>query len=642
MSIESKAVQYFESKGWMETAKFSDDHVMLELCPICGKDGWHFYVNISPEKDGLYSCKVGGCEGNLTKLRQELGDTQQKTEAHTELTSTSDWAKDKKPDVLPNVAACYSRLINDVDALDYLMNTRGWSRRVIDELQLGLMAQHGKKYLVIPYLDQTGQIVFSKYRSLPPAEKAFFISKGHPTRLYNETCIQPEMEELTLLEGEGDTITMLDWGITSVVGVPGAGNKKTEWITKIDKARPKKIYILFDNDKAGQQGAAELAKKLMLNTELPTPLSIVLPPFETHDGDEGKDISDFKRAGHTREEFEALKEKALPFEVKGVATLGDALDRLEQELLGKELLAPRYATQFASLNTKLGGFERGDIVDIIAGEKQGKSSFALNLIEHLVSTYNESGLFECLEMPDTRLARKWVSMVTKTDDSPAKTPEEARARMLVMREAIVTAKQIAGSREADLLFGFTRVKDPEEIYDTIRQAVRRYGVRFVVVDNIQLLADQTLKNQNHRTTHLSQISKKLKALALELEIVMFRIVQPNRIREGEVASHLNADGSSQLAKDCDATIALHRNTKMKLSADDLKQIGFMDEDQSFEPQLYTRVSITRYAAGGMCTLKFQGEYSLVSEWTSDEAAGLTNPVQAGLDMKTIAVPVGGY
>jgi len=642
MSIESKAVQYFESKGWMETAKFADDHVILEVCPLCANTHYKFYCNISPEKDGLFDCKVCMATGNLFKLRQELGDTQPKSEAPTELTSTSDWAKDKKPDVLPNVAACYNRLINDVDALDYLMNTRGWSRRIIDELQLGLMNQHGKKYLVIPYLDANGQITFAKYRTLPPAEKMFFISKGHPTRLYNEPCIQPEMEELLICEGEADCISLLDWGITSVVGVPGAGNKKTEWITKIDKARPKRIYILFDNDKAGQQGAAELAKKLMLNTELPTPLSIVLPPFETHDGEEGKDISDFKRAGHTREEFEALKEKALPFEVKGVATLGDALDRLEAEMQGKDVLAPRYVTQFPSLNKKLGGFERGDVIDIISEGKVGKTTLALNIVDHLVKTYNEPGLIVCLEMPDTRLARKWVSMVTRTDDSPSQTTEDGRAKMIAMKAAITQAKEIVGTREADLLFGYTQVKDPEDMYDMIRQAVRRYGVRFVVLDNVQLLADQTLKNQSHRTTHLSQISKKLKGLNMEMETVLFRIVQPNRGRDGEVASHRNADGSSQLEKDCDGSVSLHRNSKMKLSSDDLREMKFVDEELSFEPQLHAWVSITRYAPGGRCTLRFQGEYSLVSEWTNDEVAGFSKPVSTGLDMQTIQVSPSQY
>ena len=47
---------------------------------------------------------------------------------------------------------------------------------------------------------------------------------------------------------------------------------------------------------------------------------------------------------------------------------------MEDETNGKEDAAPTYATQYPELN-KLVGFEDGDVIDIVAPEKVGKTTF---------------------------------------------------------------------------------------------------------------------------------------------------------------------------------------------------------------------------------------------------------------------------
>ena len=70
-------------------------------------------------------------------------------------------------------------------------------------------------------------------------------------------------------------------------------------------------------------------------------------------------------------------------------------------------------------------------------------------------------------------------------------------------------------------------------------------------DNLQCLCDDTLKNQAHRTVHLSQISKQLAKIAKDYRVKMLRILQPKRIERGQLLGTNDVDGSSQVAKDCD-------------------------------------------------------------------------------------------
>lgn len=629
MSIEdvSKAEIYVQQKAW--AYRVSDDEMLLEICPVNQCDNYHFYMKRGGEKDGLWDCKKCGESGGLYGLREKLGDREHNLE------STKDMANAvRKPDPLPNVPASQAALIADEACINYLHDHRGFSIDLIKKRFLGMMAQNGKKYLVIPYIENN-RVVYAKYRTFPPAEKAFFCPKGYETRLYNADCVTQGMDELLMVEGELDAISCIGQGITNVVGVPGANSKKMAWISRLDAATPKKIYILYDNDttgktNVGQEAAETLAKRIALNSSMPVPFNILLPEFETFDGKPGKDINDWFRAGNTKEDFEELKKTATPFEVRGVVSTSDALSELEAQLEGKEILQPTYTTGWESLNLILGGFEPGDVVDFLADAKIGKSTMVLNLLDHLVGMYAEPGLNYCLEMPNARMIRKWVSHVTQTDDSPPISVEDGIERMKLMRAAIPKARAIANARTADLLFCDRPVRHPDEVYETFYQAVRRYGVRFACIDNLQLLCDLTLGRgrSENRTVHMSQISKNFKALATELKLVMFRIVQPKKIYRGDIASHEDADGSSQISKDSDATVVLHRTKKAQTTQAQFESIGFLEAESAFEPQLYTKVSLSRYAAGGIRTLYMDGARSTVRELTPAERGRIKMPTQS--------------
>jgi twinkle protein len=425
------------------------------------------------------------------------------------------------------------------------------------------------------------------------------------------------MEDVILVEGETSTLSCLSQGIDKVVGIPGANVKKAVWIKRLNDAAPKKIYILYDNDKVGQKAAKEMAKRIGLAKVY----NILLPDFQTIEGNVGKDINEWFRAGHTLEEFQTLKAQSTRFDVDGVTSLGLALDELQADIEERGT-DPTLITPWESLNKKLGGMEWGDLVGIIGEAKTGKSSVCLNWLDYY-SAIGLPSMFYCLEMTPKRLARKWCSFVTETDDTPGASK--------ICVATVKRAKEIAAARSGDLLFAYSRGGNKEEVFDTIRQAVSLYGVKVVCFDNLQLLC----RSIDHSAQETSILTKSFKDLAMELGIVIILVVQPNRVKEGEIVAARNAMGSSAIEKDVDSMIVLHRKRIAQIK--DAEFMGFMDTDATFEPNMFVKVDLNRYGPGGITTLLMEGHISRVREFNTEELNLLPKQNMGGIATESIAV-----
>lgn len=621
---KSAALALIVSQGWNWQGP-TGGQVQVETCPFCHKGEFKFYIAVSdPQestRDGLYFCHHGNCQttGNLRTLQESLGLR------IAGVDSRKEWSgKAEKPDDLPNADLCHATLLSSADAMDYLLNVRGFTKEVIERQKLGLKEKvyfrkaGESRALVIPYLSVEGNVTFAKYRTLPPAEKDFTCPSGWEAGLYNSPALNDDCKEIIMVEGEADCLSLLSHGIENVVGVPGAGVKKHAWIEVIDRVNPK-VYILFDSDQAGTKGAQELASRIGLEKCL----KVVLPKGV-------KDINAYFQGGGTVEGFEEMKHKAVLFDVTGVTSSKDALQQLEDELNGKVDLAPTYTTQWPELN-KLVGFEDGDVIDIVAPEKVGKTTFGLNLLDHMVKTYGEDGLLVCLEMTQARLARKWVSLVTSFEDKITEPgSEESKAKLLELKAAVVTAREIQRARSADLYFAYPQlVKEPEDVFKLIRDCIRRYGVKWIMFDNVQRLCDDTLKNQGHRTVHMSQISKQFAKIAKDYRVKMIRILQPKRIEKGQIITTNDVDGSSQVAKDCDSMITMWRSVlgEMKKSEYEEESIGFAETVQSFDPKTKLTVGLSRYSSGGSCYVFCDGARSQFRSYKEEEKAQLNANLQ---------------
>jgi len=573
----------------------------------------------------------------LHSLKQHLGLTTQ------DITSTKDWGGDaKKVDPLPDVEACHVALMEDSDALDYLHNIRGFSLDIIKECKLGMKLHKFKetgevRALVIPYL-LNGNCIWAKYRTLPDPNdlkkvpKAFSAPHGWDATLYNIGVLHDDTKEIILVEGECNTIAAMDKGITNVCGVPGANVKKAEWIAKLDPLE--KVYIAYDKDKVGQKAAQEIASRIGINRCY----KIVLPDFSvtTDSGDvrKGKDINEWFTQGEgTSELFELLKSEAVLFDVDGVSsTLGamdEFLDELDNKGAGQKYVWP--------LVQDIVQFDEGDVIDILGPEKQGKTTLGMNLMEYMVETYKENGVIICLEMRRTRLVRKWMCHKAGIADNLTKTPEDEQALAQQFKDAIPKLKELVANREGELLFCYPNYQTEEDIYKLIIDIIRRYGTKWIMVDNLQLICDTTIKGKN-RTQHLSEISKRIAKIGKDYGCQMVRLLQPHRIAENKLATSDSVDGASQVAKDCDAMLVINRNKVGEISKETFAQGGFIQTDGSFSPEMLISAGLSRYSAGGTTTVYFNGATSTVCKLTEGKIAAMTaNTGNVGYEKQAAAL-----
>ena len=271
--------------------------------------------------------------------------------------------------VQPDGTVMYSSIIEkNVDLVQTIFAVSGLSAKKGVEI---IKNKANKFWVCVPKRDKRGSHVTTSGASI---KKTTILFSG------NVYCVQVPSSYILirrggtiLITGNCDALSLMSQGIENVVGVPGANVHKAAWVETLDKLSPK-IYILYDSDKAGTKGAQELASRIGLDKCL----KILLPSGV-------KDINEFFTKGGTLEQFEEMKHRAIQFDVTGVASASSALDEIEEELNGKSDLSPTYVTQWPKFN-ELIGFENGDVIDIVAGAKVGKTTLGLNLIDHMVST----------------------------------------------------------------------------------------------------------------------------------------------------------------------------------------------------------------------------------------------------------------
>ena len=619
----SVALQFIQSQGWNWKAGTAPN-IELEVCPSCKHSNFgHFYMEIhgpSDEKksrDGLFMCQRCGVGGNLYSLKQKLGLVD------ANFGSQKEWASsEKKVDPLPNTDEAHQALMADADALDYLMNIRGWSREIIVRQKIGLVPKHyfkkaGEvKALVFPYL-VNGNTVWVQYRTCPNINdlstppKDFTSPHGWDAVLYNGEILKEGLKEVCMVEGAGNCITALDHGIVGICGIPGANQKKAEWIDTLDKIGVEKVYICYDKDKAGQRAAQEIASRIGIERCW----KITLPDFMvTTDAGvtrPGKDLNEwFVSGGGTKEKWEELKADAQLFDVDGVTNTQGAVDEFLEELEGRGAGMKYKFPLFSHLVQ----FDEGDRIDLMAEGKVGKTALGVQIMEHMVNDYHETGAVICLEMTRAKLARRWVCHKTGINDFLPETEEQTLALTNQFRAAIPALKEEVANRDGDLLFCYPKYQSADDIYKLVIDCIRRYGAKWIMLDNLQRLCDTTIGNRN-RTQYLSEISKMLSQICKDYNVQMLLILQPHQIGQGRIISGRDADGSSQISKDCDCLITLHRNTVGEMTKDEVEKAGYIKTNETFRPEMLVSVVLSRYSAGGQDEFYFNGATSTLMALT---------------------------
>jgi 5S rRNA maturation endonuclease (ribonuclease M5)/replicative DNA helicase len=666
--------KYLKYKGW--DYRLSGNQAQIEQCQFCLSMGYKFFINV---ENGLFDCKKGACgkRGNLYQLMDKLGDRDQMPKRSTwndedeEVTAAHKGkpidgivdiksSGEKKREKIPNVEQFHEDLLANNDVMNYLADERGWDYDTIVKMKIGIAQRdieiedgQYKSLTCVTYPYFTGKACnFVKFRTLPTTTegvpegfKGFSSVRGWDVPLYNSSAVKKGMEYLILVEGEADTLSVLQLGEENVAGVPGVNNVKITWDQLMDI--PKKKYLLFDNDEAGQVGAQKFAERFG-NVGF---YNIVIPQRELleekyEDGKTrtvSKDVGEWITAGGTLEELHQLMEDARQFDIEGVSSIDSALDELER-FIAENGSGMKYDSPWAELNNRMGGAEDGHLIILQAPEKSGKTTAALNWGDFLCDRngypaydddgklipwaskphpLNENVYFECMEMKPVELSRKWVAFKTQTND------DSGKGKSQITTEVIREGKRIMRARSNYMLFGIAEYDKLDEVFERWKTIVRRYGVKVFIFDNLQALADTLWSGERmgNRPAFMSRITKKIKQFALAHNLLFLLLAQSKRT-DG-ISNSDSLEGSGSPAKDCDTMITANRaKTNTAKNVEELDELVEMENESAQTPIIYMDVGLSRHSKGGACKLYLEGEMSTVRDLKDSEKASAQTAAMA--------------
>jgi len=569
---------FVQAQGW--NCRESGTQIVVEVCPLCGKDNGHFYMHAL---EGLWDCKVCGEKGTLYQLKERLGLI-----GSGGITSIGQ-AVGSAPKTIPmdKIRRGHEALLKDPEAMRYLTQGRGWSERIIRRCQLGLVEHEGIRWLGIPHFRQ-GRPVNIKWRSLPPAEKEFSREPGCLSILFNEDCLE-RCSDAILCEGESDAITLLDRGFENVVATTTGASTLPP--TSYDRlAKLDRIVIAYDTDPSGQKGAREVAKRLGIEKCYRVQL-----PEGVHD------VNDYFLKGGTADGFRQLLTEARPFDVETVASFVQALDRLAEDRVTRTWDQIDETVPWPNVQKLVKRWRAGDLIVLSSPPDTGKTTFAIGVLLHWALRGHPVLLYS-LEMNLERLTEHILCAHYKITDESI-TPG-------------VIEKAKAEFAEIPLYLGHDpRHVDRKGIIDTLRQAAKRYGLRLIGFDHLHFLA----RSIDRRTEEIGIITKSFKLLASEVEVPILLIAQPRKTQPDVVMTGFDLKDSIDIYADADQLIILHREQvgESKGSAAVTEaQEGGREDNKS--PITLVRIGKGRYVALRDTLLHLEGERHYFRELTALE------------------------
>jgi len=225
------------------------------------------------------------------------------------------------------------------------------------------------------------------------------------------------------------------------------------------------------------------------------------------------------------------------------------LDELEKLMTPGQKLGVE--TGFKAFDYMTGGLRPGQLTIVAGRPAMGKSAFMLNMCENMVRR-GVPALYFSLEMPANELATRVVLSRADTNIEVIRNGFLDHASKLRIMDA--STEFSSEPLYVDDRGGLTML----DIRGRARLAVRRWGVKIIFVDYLQLVSHTGAQS---RENEVGFVSRGLKAMAMELGVPVVAAAQVNRKAEDRSdnrpkMSDLRESGS--IEQDADLVCLLHR------------------------------------------------------------------------------------
>lgn len=213
-------------------------------------------------------------------------------------------------------------------------------------------------------------------------------------------------------------------------------------------------------------------------------------------------------------------------------------------------------TGYVDFDEMTAGLQKADLIIVAGRPSMGKTSFAMNIVEHVAIQEQRPVAVFSMEMPGEQLAMRMMSSLGHINQKKVRTGKLEDEDWPRLTSAVNLLA------EAPIFIDDTPALSPTELRARARRLAREqeHGLGLIVVDYLQLM--QVPGTSENRTGEISEISRSLKSLAKELNCPVMALSQLNRSLEQRpnrrpVMSDLRESGA--IEQDADLIAFIYRD-----------------------------------------------------------------------------------
>lgn len=524
MHIDSDKVQKAKEKLGVRNAELIaqmlelpdyDEKNMKACCPYHHEDTPSFIYN--PKKHN-FKCFGCGINVDLIDVYMQKGNTYLQAcqklfkEAEMDIPFGEAGVKTKTQYRYPHSES------DDIEPIHKYFNRRGISDETLEYLGVG-SDRNGNA--VFNFYDDNDVLTMVKYRparTVNKGEPKMWCQKDADTApiLFNMNRINTS-QPLLITEGECDCMSAIESGYFNTVSVP-LGVQNTHWIEECwDWLEGfSEIIIAFDNDEAGMKARKDVIYRLgTWRTKY-----IDYPKQIVKDGKtyRTKDMNDCLQAGGAGYVLTMIT-NAKDIPVSSVVDFTDVDDLDVSDMTG-------VTTGIKPLDKKLIKLFDGTLTILSGRPASGKTSLIDQSIATAIDDGNSVFLFS-KEMPE-RMSTNWFNYILAGRRNLVnKTTPDGESYSVVSYEAKQKIKEFYKNKL--FIYKDSEPNDITSVMKSMEECVRKYGVKYLVIDNLMMLDLQCLEEE--KNTAQTNLINNLIKFASKFNVAVVLIAHPKKTQD---------------------------------------------------------------------------------------------------------------
>lgn len=543
---------------------------MEEITVVNPKDGKTFTINVSHTGENKMPCPVCSLDRKKTKVKcfsynvlKAVGHC-----SHCDVSLILHREIENKPKIKPIKTLSMPNSTQVSDRVLSWLKSRGIGQKTAIMMRLTdgieFMPQVGQKVNTVQFnyfLDQ--QLVNKKFRD---ANKNFKMVKDGAIIFYNIDAIKGQ-KEVVIVEGEMDCLSMIECGVMNCISVPNGATKGNNNMQYLDHAidmftHDMKFVLALDNDSAGIGLRDEFVRRLGAEN------------CYTVDFKDCKDANEYLVKYGSQALYEVVENrKEIP--LQGVFTASNIdveIDDYYHNGLPKGCLIGEsevdrlvsFHEGYLSLITGIPGMGKSEVVDWLCAK--------LNVLYGWKVAFYSPENYP-LQLHFSKVAEK---LVGKRFDGYGK----------MNYSELTQVKEYFNDN-----FYFIKPEEDftlDSILSTVRQLVRRKGIKVFVIDAWNKLEHKFTTNE---TQYISHELDKLAMFCEKNMVHLFLVAHPTKIQkkkdsiEYEMPTLYSVSGSAAFYNKCSLGIVVHRDSRTSETILSVQKVKFKHWGETGECRL---------------------------------------------------------